>query len=171
MTCPVFHNHAVRKDGSCSRYHLCATQGVLYAGKIGGSIDKTGIISFPITKFPGCKAVMVTGFTRGKMEVRRKMAKKTKKIKREVKAANGSAATPEVAPVQDKFSDDQFIEALRGIGKPATSRDVVNALGITDFDYGRALVRRTMERLEKEGKVKSSAPAEKIRATKLYSLP
>jgi len=73
-------------------------------------------------------------------------------------------------PEKPTFTDEQFIEALRKIGKPASSREISDALGIEDAEYGRALVRRVMERLTKEAKVVAEEPKEKIRAAKHYKV-
>ena len=88
-----------------------------------------------------------------------------KKAKREEKAAEPEK--PKAA--EPKFSDEQFIEALKTIGHPATSREVSDKLGF-DPDKGRAIVRRTMERLIAEKKVVAVKP-ESGRAKELYALP
>jgi predicted ArsR family transcriptional regulator len=62
-----------------------------------------------------------------------------------------------------------FLAVLKRLGKPSTSREISNALGIKDADKGRALVRRVMAKLVEEGKVKITE-AEKGRAAHLYSL-
>jgi hypothetical protein len=67
------------------------------------------------------------------------------------------------------FTDEQFIEALKKIGHAATSREISDALGIENPDFGRQLVRTRMEKLVEEGKVKITE-AEKGRAARLYSL-
>jgi DNA-binding transcriptional regulator LsrR (DeoR family) len=54
--------------------------------------------------------------------------------------------------------------------KPATSREISDALGIKDADKGRALVRRVMAKLAEEGKVKISEAPEGVKAGKVYSL-
>jgi transcription initiation factor IIE alpha subunit len=47
-----------------------------------------------------------------------------------------------------------FLLTLKHLGKPATSREISDALGIKDADKGRALVRRVMAKLAEQGKVK-----------------
>lgn len=74
-------------------------------------------------------------------------------------------------PPKRKFSDEQFIAALKAIGHPATSREVSDKLGIADPDLGRALVRGVMERLIKDGKVIAEESAEGVHAKKVYRLP
>jgi len=63
-----------------------------------------------------------------------------------------------------------FLAVLKRLGKPSTSREISDALGIKDADKGRALVRRVMEKLIKDGKVVAVKP-EKGRAKQLYKLP
>ena len=82
------------------------------------------------------------------------------------------AEKPKAKPKFTAISDDQFIAALRGIGKPATSREISDALGFKDPDKGRGIVRGRMKKLIKEGKVKAEEPKdEKTRAKQLYNLP
>jgi hypothetical protein len=69
-----------------------------------------------------------------------------------------------------KFSDEQFVEALKAIGHAATSREVSDKLGIKDPDLGRQMVRQRMAKLIQDGKVKSVEPKEG-RAKQLYALP
>lgn len=63
-----------------------------------------------------------------------------------------------------------FLAVLKRLGKPSTSREISDALGIKDADKGRALVRRVMAKLAEKGKVKITE-AEKGRAGKVYRLP
>lgn len=67
-----------------------------------------------------------------------------------------------------KTTLDRILAILRGLGKPSTSREVSNVLGIKDPERGRAPVRRAMAQLAEQGKVKITE-AEKGRA-RLYSL-
>jgi len=76
---------------------------------------------------------------------------------------------PEKPTKEPTFTDEQFIAALKEIGKPATSREISDKLGISDHEIGRQLVRTRMAKLAGEGKVKVTE-AEKGRAAKLYSL-
>lgn len=62
-----------------------------------------------------------------------------------------------------------FLVILKRLGKPSTSREISDALGIKDADKGRALVRRVMAKLAEEGKVKVTE-VEKGRVARLYSL-
>jgi predicted ArsR family transcriptional regulator len=61
-----------------------------------------------------------------------------------------------------------FLLTLKRLGKPSTSREISDALGIKNAENGRAIVRREMEKLIEAGKVKVTE-AEKGRA-RLYSL-
>jgi hypothetical protein len=92
--------------------------------------------------------------------------KKDKKSKKE----KPKIAEPEKPKAEKKpsFTDEQFLEALRKIGKPATSREVSDALEIADSEVGRQLVRSRMKKLAEEGKVKVTE-AEKGRA-RLYNV-
>jgi len=101
---------------------------------------------------------------RGKATIKRE-TKETEKPK----TAEPEAAKPTEAKGKPTFTDEQFIAALKEIGKPTSSREISDALGIKDADKGRALVRRVMAKLTKEGKVKVTE-AEKGRAAKLCSL-
>jgi hypothetical protein len=47
-----------------------------------------------------------------------------------------------------------FLLTLKSLGKPSTSCEISDALGIKDAENGRALVRREMEKLIEAGKVK-----------------
>jgi hypothetical protein len=103
-----------------------------------------------------------------------KVKGKQPKAKRETKTKEKPAIAepkPEKPKAEKKptFTDEQFIETLRKIGKPATSREVSDALGIADPEVGRQLVRSRMAKLAEEGKVKITE-AEKGRAKKVYSL-
>ena len=62
-----------------------------------------------------------------------------------------------------------FLAVLKRLGKPSSSREISDALGIKDADKGRALVRRVMAKLAEEGKVVITE-AEKGRAARLYSV-
>jgi hypothetical protein len=73
------------------------------------------------------------------------------------------------APEPSKFSDEQFIAALKEIDHPATSREVSDKLGIANPEVGRQLVRSRMAKLAEEGKVKVTE-VEKGRAARLYSV-
>ena len=70
---------------------------------------------------------------------------------------------------EPKPTDETFIQVLRELGKPATSREISDALGFANPDYGRAFVRRAMERLAKNGKVLIAEAPEDVRAKRLYS--
>ena len=59
---------------------------------------------------------------------------------------------------------------MKEIGHPATSREISDALGIADPDYGRQMIRVRMAELIKDGKVKAEKPKEG-RAKQLYALP
>jgi cell division septation protein DedD len=77
------------------------------------------------------------------------------KAKRETKAAEPKPEKPkDEKPKKPTFTDEQFIVALKAIDHPATSREIVDKLGIEDKEYGRALVRREMASLADEKKVK-----------------
>jgi len=86
------------------------------------------------------------------------------KTKKEEKAAEREK--PITEPTEKDL--EGFLAALKRLGKPSTSREVSDALGIKDADKGRALVRRVMAKLAEEGKVKITE-AEKGRA-RLYRL-
>jgi len=76
------------------------------------------------------------------------------------------------APEPSKFSDEQFLAALKTIDHPASSREVSDKLGIADPDFGRQLVRNRMAQLIKQGKVIAQKPKEKAHGAKqLYRLP
>lgn len=62
-----------------------------------------------------------------------------------------------------------FLAVLKRLGKPSTSREISDALGIKNAENGRAIVRREMAKLIEAGKVKVTE-AEKGRAARLYSL-
>lgn len=62
-----------------------------------------------------------------------------------------------------------FLLTLKRLGKPSTSREISDALGIKNAENGRAIVRREMEKLIKAGKVKVTE-AEEGRAARLYSI-
>jgi hypothetical protein len=64
-----------------------------------------------------------------------------------------------------------FLAVLKRLGKPASSREISEALGIKDADKGRALVRRVMAKLAEEGKVVIKEAPEETRAGKVYNLP
>jgi DNA-binding transcriptional regulator LsrR (DeoR family) len=64
-----------------------------------------------------------------------------------------------------------FLAVLKRLGKPSTSREISDALGIKDADKGRALVRRVIAKLAEEGKVKITEAPEGTRAGKVYNLP
>jgi hypothetical protein len=82
-----------------------------------------------------------------------------------------AAAEPEKPKARGglTFTDEQFIAVLRGIGKPATSREVSDKLGIGDPEVGRQMVRTRMAKLIAEKKVVAVKP-EKGRAKQLYKL-
>jgi predicted transcriptional regulator len=60
-----------------------------------------------------------------------------------------------------------FLAVLKDLGKPSSSREISDALGIKDAESGRALVRRVMAKLAEEGKVKVT----KEKREYVYSLP
>jgi predicted ArsR family transcriptional regulator len=68
------------------------------------------------------------------------------------------------------FTEEQLIAAVREITHPASSREISDALKIADPDRGRSYVRTHMQALIKDGKIKTDVPAEKSRATFLYSV-
>jgi len=167
--CLILPNHNVRKDGSCKRHSLCSTQGIK-DGKIVEFV--AGETLGPLTNLPGCKAHK-SSYNKWE-EVKRKMGKK-KTAKREEKAIEKPAAEAEPKPeaaatAKLSFTDEQFLEALKQIGKPASSRKVSDKLGITDADKGRAIVRRAMEKLIEEKKVVAVEPEAQTRVGKLYKL-
>jgi hypothetical protein len=96
--------------------------------------------------------------------------KKKKTIKREQAAASTEPEAKKPKPSFTTISDEQFLEALKQLGKPASSREISDALGIKDPDKGRGIVRVRMAKLIKEGKVKAVEPAEKMKVAKLYSV-
>jgi len=87
------------------------------------------------------------------------------KAKREEKAAE-----PKPTTEPTKHDLEGFLAVLKRLGKPSSSREISDALGIKDADSGRALVRRVMARLIAEGKVKGEKPTEKAREKLLYSV-
>lgn len=96
---------------------------------------------------------------------------KSKVVKKEKPQQQQQKATK-----PQQYTDEQYLNALKSAvekndSKPATSRQISDALGVADAEVGRALVRRAMERLITEGKVKSAKPSEGVRAGKVYSLP
>jgi hypothetical protein len=96
--------------------------------------------------------------------------KKTQKRETATSAAPEEKAEQK-APVQRvklDFTDEQVINAVKAVGHAATSREVSDKLGIVDADQGRAYVRARMNALIKDGKIKTSLPPEKSRATFLY---
>jgi len=99
-----------------------------------------------------------------------KVKGKQPKAKRETKAKEKpKTAEPEKPKVEKKpsFTDEQFIEALRKTGKPASSREVSDVLGIADPEVGRQFVRSRMAKLIEEGKVEA-VESEKKNIGKLY---
>jgi hypothetical protein len=102
--------------------------------------------------------------------------KGTATVKKETKATEPEkrkvTEKPEKPKTEKKstFTDEQFIETLKAIGKPASSREVSDKLGIADPDVGRAIVRREMEKLISEKKVEA-VKSEKKTIGKLYKLP
>jgi predicted ArsR family transcriptional regulator len=79
--------------------------------------------------------------------------------------------TVEPKPITEPTEKDLegFLAVLKHLGKPATSREISDALGIKDADKGRALVRRVMAKLAEEGKIKITA-APKGKRGRLYDL-
>lgn len=69
-----------------------------------------------------------------------------------------------------KFSDEQFLAALKTIDHPATSREISDKMGIADPEVGRQMVRSRMAKLAEEGKVKISEAPKGTRAGKVYSI-
>lgn len=99
-----------------------------------------------------------------------KVKGKQPKAERETKAKEKpQTAEPEKPKAEKKpsFTDEQFLAALKAIDHPATSRKIVDKLGIGDKEYGRALVRREMTRLADEKKVKVTKEKREYR----FSLP
>jgi len=88
------------------------------------------------------------------------------KTKREEKAAEPEKPRNLIC---SSCENSGFLLTLKRLGKPSTSREISDALGIKDADGGRALVRRVMARLSELGKVKITE-AEKGRTARLYSL-
>gem|GEM_PF-6921718 len=84
-------------------------------------------------------------------------APKNNKVKHE-------KATAAKAPM---FSDQQLLDALKAIGRAATSREISDKLGIKNPDVGRQMIRTRMSTLIKVGKVKGTAPTDKKTHIKL----
>lgn len=96
------------------------------------------------------------------------MGKKNSKAKREQAAA--PAATPTATREKLQFTEAQLIEAVKGVGHPASSREVSDKLGIKDPDQGRAYIRSRMAALMKDKKILGVEPEDKSRCTFLYSV-
>lgn len=105
-----------------------------------------------------------------------KVKGKQRRAKREEKPATAEpqpAKEPEKpkAPVREPaIKDEQFLQALKEIGKPATSREISDKLGISDPDVGRQLVRSRMAKLAEEGKVVINEAPKGTRADKVYNV-
>jgi len=104
-----------------------------------------------------------------KVEFNPKQGPKGRAVVKKEKAAEPPKPEKPKPAKEKLFTDEQFLEALKQIGHPASSREISDKLGIQDPEYGRALVRREMEWLASQGKVKITE-AEKGRAARLYSL-
>jgi hypothetical protein len=102
-----------------------------------------------------------------------KVKGKQPKAKREEKPATAEKqkaeeTKPKAETKKPTFTDEQFLEALKAVGHPATSREVSDKLGF-DPDKGRAIVRRAMDKLIAEGKVVSvESPKKPVK--QLYKL-
>jgi len=73
-----------------------------------------------------------------------------------VKARREEKAAEPEKPITEPTEKDLegFLAVLKRLGKPSTSREISDALGLEDPDKGRALVRRVMGVLAEQGKVK-----------------
>jgi len=109
------------------------------------------------------------------------MGKKNSKAKREQAAAPATNATQPAAKATNSakpaverpkldFTTEQVLKAVKAVGHPAVSREISDKLEIADPDQGRAYIRSRMAALIKDGKIKTSEPTGKSRATFLYSL-
>jgi hypothetical protein len=82
-----------------------------------------------------------------------KVKGKQPKAKREEKPATAEPEKPKTVETT-KFSDEQFLAALKTIDHPATSREISDKLGIENPEVGRQMVRTRMGVLAEQGKVK-----------------
>jgi len=113
---------------------------------------------------PRDKETVVEKINNGDVKVKR--AQKSKpKVKQKEKPAQTTATREKL-----QFTTEQILEATQSIGHPAVSREISDKLGIADPDQGRAYVRSRMTALLKDGKIKTSEPEGKSRATFLYSV-
>ena len=94
-----------------------------------------------------------------------------KTAKREAKTEEKPKTEKPEKKGKSTFTDEQFLNALKQLNKPATSREISDQLSIADPDVGRAYVRKTMERLIRAGKVVAVKPEGKTRVKLLYKLP
>jgi Fe2+ or Zn2+ uptake regulation protein len=78
------------------------------------------------------------------------MVKRKREEKKETKAVEPEKSLPKLT--QDTL--ESFLDFLKAQGKPSTSREISDWIGIKDADCGRALVRRAMTQLAEQGKVK-----------------
>jgi len=101
-------------------------------------------------------------------EAEKSKAAEPEKPKAEAKEKKSATAKPK-AEKKPTFTDDQFMETLKAVGHPATSRGVSDKLGF-DPDVGRGIVRARMERLIAEKKVVAVESGKK-NIGKLYKLP
>lgn len=87
------------------------------------------------------------------------------------KAEKPKATQPKGEREKLEFTEAQIIAAVKAIGHAATSREISDKLGIKDVDRGRGYVRTRMLALVKDGKIVTSKPDSKSRATFLYNVP
>jgi hypothetical protein len=113
---------------------------------------------------PRDKEAVVEKIKNGDVKV--KKAQKSKPKGKQQEKATQTAATREKL----QFTTEQILEATRSVGHPAISREISDRLGIADADQGRSYVRARMVTLVKDGKIKTSEPEARSRATFLYSV-
>jgi hypothetical protein len=70
-------------------------------------------------------------------------------------------------PKLNQYSLESFLGFLKKQGKPSTSREISDYIGIKNPENGRALVRRAMAQLAKQGKVRITKEGNEYR----FSLP
>jgi hypothetical protein len=126
-----------------------------------------------VSKVPG--SIFSFNSVRGGENIKKKSEQivydPTPERKNNRKSVKREAAAPE-KPKLTAISDEQFLEVLKQIDHPASSREVSDKLDL-DPDKGRAFVRNRMKKLIKDGKVKAEQPAKdtKRKVKELYSLP
>ena len=116
------------------------------------------------------KGAVVTKINNGEVKVKGKQTHvpraKAPKAEKPATPAEKAQATREKL----QFTEAQLIEAVKSVGHTASSREISDKLGIKDPDQGRAYVRSRMAALLKDGKIKTSEPEGKSRATFVYSI-